>query len=205
VVKLEFLLAIIVGLTVFLTDFVFGWLTFLSGPIPVIFIMAIIIGLVAGTHPGAVFATLITWIGGILIGILIAPIVFADIMNPDQTLLGLFLFVFIYPLRGFYTLSYEGNIVEVLVVGLVYLIMMLIVTPVLYLISFAFAPIGVVIGKFIRRRVGGRLAKPSPPVAQETPVIQSTPVVEEPTGFEEPEVVEESTEDEEEFSDDAEN
>jgi len=205
VVKLEFFLAIIVGLTVFLTDFVFGWLTFLSGPIPVIFIMAIIIGLVAGTHPGAVFATLITWIGGILIGILIAPIVFADIMNPDQTLLGLFLFVFIYPLRGFYTLSYEGNIVEVLVVGLVYLIMMLIVTPVLYLISFAFAPIGVVIGKFIRRRVGGRLAKPSPPVAQETPVIQSTPVVEEPTGFEEPEVVEESTEDEEEFSDDAEN
>ncbi|MHA1289491.1 MAG: hypothetical protein ACTSPB_19045 [Candidatus Thorarchaeota archaeon] len=204
-VKLEFFLAIIVGLTVFLTDFVFGWLTFLSGPIPVIFIMAIIIGLVAGTHPGAVFATLITWIGGILIGILIAPIVFADIMNPDQTLLGLFLFVFIYPLRGFYTLSYEGNIVEVLVVGLVYLIMMLIVTPVLYLISFAFAPIGVVIGKFIRRRVGGRLAKPSPPVAQETPVIQSTPVVEEPTGFEEPEVVEESTEDEEEFSDDAEN
>jgi len=198
VVKLEFLLAIIVGLAVFLTDFIFGWLTFLSGPIPVIFIIAIIIGLVAGTHPGAVFATLITWIGGILIGVLIAPIVFVDVINPDQTLLGLFLFVFVYPLRGFYTLSYEGNIVEVLVMGIVYLILMLIVTPVLYLISFAFAPIGVVIGKFIRRRVGGRSVDPSP-VVQETSVIQSTPVVEEPVE------VEESIEAEEEFSDSAEN
>ena len=71
----------------------------------------------------------------------------------------------------------------------------------MYLISFAFAPIGVVISKFIRKRVGGRPAKPSPPVTQETPVIQSTPV-EEPTGFEEPE---ESREVEEEFSDNAEN
>jgi len=198
VVKLEFLLAIIVGLAVFLTDFIFGWLTFLSGPIPVIFIIAIIIGLVAGTHPGAVFFFFFTWIGGILIGVLIAPIVFVDVINPDQTLLGLVLFVFVYPLRGFYTLSYEGNIVEVLVMGIVYLILMLIVTPVLYLISFAFAPIGVVIGKFIRRRVGGRSVDPSP-VVQETPVIQSTPVVEEPVE------VEESIEAEEEFSDSAEN
>ena len=197
-VKLEFLLAIIVGLVIFLTDLIFGWLTFLSGPIPVIFIIAIIIGFVAGTHAGAVGATMITWIGGILIGVLIAPIVFVDTLNPDQTLLGLFLFVFIYSVRGFYTFTYEGNIIEVLVVGLIYFIVMLIVTPVLYLISFAFVPIGVVIGKFIRRRVGGRPEKQIP-VVQETPVIQSTPVVEEPVA------VEESIEAEEEFSDNSEN
>ena len=197
-VKLEFLLSIIIGLAIFLTDLICGWLTFLSGPIPVIFIIALIIGLVAGTHGGAVGATMITWIGGILIGVLIAPIVFVDILNPDQTLLGLFIFVFLYSVRGFYTLTYEGNIVEVLVVGLVYLIVMLIVTPVLYLFSFAFAPIGVVIGKFIRGIVGKRPVKQSP-VVQETPVIQSTPVVEEPVE------VEETIEPEEEFSDNAEN
>ncbi|TFH04645.1 MAG: hypothetical protein E4H14_14310 [Candidatus Thorarchaeota archaeon] len=84
-----------------------------------------------------------------------------------------------------------------LVVGLVYLIVMLIITPVLYLFSFAFAPIGVVIGKFIRGIVGGRSVKQSP-VVQETPVIQSTPVVEQP------EEVEESIETEEEFSDNSE-
>jgi len=198
VVKREFLLAIIIGLAIFLTDFIFGWLTFLSGPIPVIFIIAIIIGLVAGTHGGAVGATMITWIGGILIGVLIAPIVFVDTLNPDQTFLGLFLFVFLYSVRGFYSFTYEGNIVEVLVVGLIYFLVMLIITPILYLISFAFAPIGVVIGKFIRKRVGGRSVDPSPAV-QEPHVIQSTPVVEEPVE------VEESTEVEEEFTDSSEN
>ena len=197
-VKLEFLLSIVVGLTIFLTDLIFGWLTFLSGPIPVIFIIAIIIGIIAGTHGGAVGATMITWIGGIVIGILIAPIVFAGTLNPNQTLLGLFLFVFIYSVRGFYSFTYEGNIIEVLVVGLIYFLVMLIITPILYLISFAFAPIGVVIGKFIRKRVGGRSVDPSPAV-QETPVIQSTPV------FEEHVDVEESTEAEETFSDNSEN
>lgn len=194
--KLEFLLSIIVGLSLFLTDLIFGWLTFLSGPIPVIFIIAIIIGLIAGAHGSAVGATMITWVGGIFIGVLIAPIVFVDILNPDQSLLGLFIFVFLYSVRGFYTLTYEGNIIEVLVVGLLYIVVMLIITPVLYLFSFAFVPIGVVIGKFIRKRVSGRSEKPKH-MAQETPMIQSTPVEEEPVD------IEESLETEKEFSDNA--
>lgn len=197
-VKLEFLLAIIVGLAIFLTDFIFGWLTFLCGSIPVIFVIAIIIGLVAGNHASAIFATLITWIGGIGIAVLITPLVFADTMNPEQTFIGLFLFVFIYSVRGVYDFTFEGTIIEGIVVGLGMLIVVLVVTPVLYLFSFAFAPIGVVIGKFIRRRVGGRSVDPSPAV-QEPHVIQSTPVVEEPVE------VEDSTEVEEEFTDSSEN
>ena len=191
-VKLEFLLSIVVGLGLFLTDFIFGWLTFLCGSVPVIFIIALIIGLIAGSHSGGIFATMITWIGGISIGILITPIVFADLMTPETNILGLFLFVFIYSVRGVYDLSFEGNIIEVFVVGIGMLIVVLVLTPVLYLFSFAFAPVGVVIGNFIRKRVGGRSVE-QPPVVQETPVIQSTPV-EEPTGFEEPEEVEDSTE-----------
>lgn len=192
-VKRDFILSIVIGLGFFLSDFIFGWLTFLSGPIPVIFIMAIIIGVVAGTHGDAILSTMITWIGGILIGVLIAPIVFADTLNPDQTFLGLLIFVFLYSVRGFYTLTYEGNIIEVLVVGLFYLIVMLIVTPILYLFSFAFAPIGVVIGKFIRRRVGDRGVEQQPYVP-ETPLIQSTPVEEETPEDQDPFVDEEPTE-----------
>ena len=81
--------------------------------------------------------------------------------------------------KMFIDATYEGDLIEVLVVGLVYLIVMLIVTPVLYLFSFAFAPLGVVIGRFIRGRVGGRTTEQQP-VTQETPVIPSTPVEDEP-------------------------
>lgn len=182
--KRDFLLSIIIGLAIFLTDFAFSWLTFLCGPIPVIFIIAIIIGIVAGSHGEAVIATMITWICGILLGMLLAPIILAEFWNPDQTLLGTFLIVFFYSVRGFFTLTYEGNIIEVIVVGVLYILVMLIVTPILYLVSFAFAPIGVVIGKFIRKRMGGRVPKQKP-VPQQATVIPSTPV-EEPTIKEEP-------------------
>ena len=137
--KRDFLLSIIIGLAIFLTDFAFSWLTFLCGPIPVIFIIAIIIGIVAGSHGEAVIATMITWICGILLGMLLAPIILAEFWNPDQTLLGTFLIVFFYSVRGFFTLTYEGNIIEVIVVGVLYILVMLIVTPILYLVSFAFA------------------------------------------------------------------
>jgi len=152
VVKLGLSLAIIVGISLFLTDLVFGWLTFISGPIPVIFIMAIIIGIVAGTNGGAIQCTMMSWIGGIGIGILIAPIVFADIINPDQTLLGLILFIPMYSLRGMFAWTVEGNVIEIMVVGLVYFLVMLIITPVIYLFSFVFSVIGAVIGKLIRKR-----------------------------------------------------
>ena len=151
-VKLELSLAIIVGISLFLTDLVFGWLTFISGPIPVIFIMAIIIGIVAGTNKDAIISTMVAWIGGIGIGILIAPIVFVDILNPDQTLLGLILFIPMYSLRGMFAWTVEGNIIEIMVLGLVFFLVMLIITPVIYLFSFVFSVIGAVIGKLIRKR-----------------------------------------------------
>jgi hypothetical protein len=174
VVNRALIISVVVGIILFLSDLAFGWLTLLSGPIPVIFIMAIIIGAIAGTYGEALVSTMVTWIVGILIGILIAPIIFADFLNPDQTYLGLFIFVFIYSLRGTYTWTFEGNIVEIIVVGLVYLLVMLIVTPVIYLFSFAFSAIGVVIGKFIRSRTSGSPVEPMP-VMQSTPVVDDSP------------------------------
>jgi hypothetical protein len=156
----------------------FGWLTLIAGPVPVIFIIALVIGIIAGSHGEALFSTMITWIGGITIAVLGASVIFAGIMDSDQSLLAWFIFVFLYSVRGFYTFTYEGNVVEVLVAGLVYFIVMLIITPILYLLSFAFAPLGVVIGKFIRAGISGRSSSPSP-ITSETPLIQSTPVMEE--------------------------
>jgi len=177
VVKIDFVLSIIIGLAIFLTDLAFGWLTYLISPIPVIFIIAIIIGIIAGTHGDAVIATMLTWIGGIVLGMMLAPIIFAEFWNPEQTLLGTFIFVFIYSVRGFYRFESFDTLLELLVVGLLQLLVALIITPVLYLVSFAFAPVGVLIGKFIRTRTSGKRAnrKPEP---QQTPVMTSTPVEE---------------------------
>jgi len=150
VVSRDLVLAVIIGIIIFESDLVFGWLTMISGPIPVIFIMAIIIGIIAGKIGIALLSTLLTWVFGILLAVLIAPIVFVDYLASDSSYITLFLFVVIYSLRGMYSFTYEGNLVEVIVVGLLYLIMMIIITPIIYLFSFVFAVAGGVIGRVLR-------------------------------------------------------
>jgi hypothetical protein len=168
VAKIELLLAVIVGIILFETDLVFGWLTMISGPVPVIFIMAIIIGIIAGKIGDALLSTLLSWIFGILIGVLLAPIVFADYFTTEPSYFTIFLFVFIYSIRGMYTFTFEGNLVEVIVVGLLYLIVMIIITPIIYLFSFVFAVAGGVIGRVLR----DSLMKRGAPVAQ--PAVSSS-------------------------------
>jgi hypothetical protein len=171
VVSRDLVLAIIIGIIIFESDLVFGWLTLVSGPIPVIFIMAVIIGIIAGKIGNALLSTLLTWVFGILIAVLMAPIVFADYFTSEPSYITLFLFVFIYSIRGMYSFTYEGNLVEVIVVGLLYLIMMLIITPLIYLFSFIFAVAGGVIGRVLR----DSLMKKGAPMEQ-----QSTPATTEP-------------------------
>jgi len=139
VVSRDLVLAVIIGIIIFETDLVFGWLTMICGPVPVIFVMAIIIGIIAGKIGVALLSTLLTWVFGILIGVLMAPIVFVDFLDPDSSYLTLFLFVFIYSIRGMYSFTVEGNLVEVIVTGLLYILVMIIVTPIIYLFSFVFA------------------------------------------------------------------
>jgi hypothetical protein len=166
--RIELLLAVIIGTILFETDLVFGWLTMISGPVPVIFIMAIIIGIIAGKIGDALLSTLLSWIFGILIGVLLAPIVFADYFTSEPSYFTIFLFVFIYSIRGMYTFTFEGNLVEVIVVGLLYLIVMIIVTPIIYLFSFVFSVAGGVIGRVLR----DSLMKRGAPVAQ--PAVSSS-------------------------------
>jgi hypothetical protein len=149
--KIEPILAIIVGLALFLSDLAFGWLTMISGPIPVIFIMAIVIGIIAGGIGKALLCTFVSWVFGLLIGALIAPIILADILSPGKDFLTLFIIVFLYSLRGMYSFTIEGNIVEVIVTGVLYILLMLIITPIIYLVSFVFSAIGGYIGIVIRR------------------------------------------------------
>jgi len=164
-VKWEFILATVVGVILFVSDLVFGWLTMISGPIPVIFIMAIIIGIIAGGIGLALLSTLASWVIGILIGALIGPFVIVDLLGTEQTFFGLFVFVFIYSIRGMFSFTYEGNIVEVLLLGLLYLIVMLVITPIIYALSFVLAALGGILGKLLRKSMEneGEMAQPAAP------------------------------------------
>ncbi len=163
--KWELILATIVGVILFVSDLVFGWLTMFLGPIPVIFIVAIIIGVIAGGIGLALLSTLASWAIGIVIGALIAPVAFDDFFTSEPTFFSLLFFVFIYSIRGMYNFTYEGDIVEVLIVGLLYLVVMIVITPIIYLLSFVLAALGGILGKLLRKSLNkeGETAQPATP------------------------------------------
>ena len=171
-VKRELILAIVVGVIIFLTDLAFGWLSFLTGPFPVLFIMATIIGIIAGNVGDAVKATFLTWVIGILLGCLLAPIIFAEFWSDEIFLPLLPLIVMMWSTRGmFIDFQFQGTWVEAMAVAAGMLILWLILTPALYLLSFISAAIGGFIGKMIHERLGLTQTESSPhPV--ETPSYQ---------------------------------
>ncbi len=154
-VKRELILAIVVGVIIFLTDLAFGWLSFLTGPFPVLFIMATIIGIIAGKVGDALKATFLTWIIGILLGCLLAPIIFAEFWTDEIFLPLLPLIVMMWSTRGMLIdFQVEGTWVEAMAVAAGMLILWLILTPALYLLSFIPAAIGGFIGKMVHERLG---------------------------------------------------
>ena len=146
----ELLLAVIVGIVLFISDFTIGWLTALSARIPVIFIMAVIIGIIAGKHTDGLFATGLTWIISIPLGMLITPLAYPQYVSQNTTLFGLFLFVPIWTLRGTFNFQLEGNVIEVFVAGLVLLVVLIIVAPAIYVASLLFGLLGGSIGQVLR-------------------------------------------------------
>ena len=171
-VKRELLIAILVGVIIFITDLAFGWLSFLTGPFPVLFVMATIIGIVAGTVGDAVKATFLTWVFGILLGCLLAPIIFAEFWSDEVFLPLLPLIVMMWSTRGmFIEFQFEGTWVEAMAVAAGMLILWLVLTPMLYLMSFAVAAIGGFIGKRVHERFGFTQTESYPP-SVETPSFQ---------------------------------
>jgi len=171
-VKREFLIATLVGVLIYITDLTFGWLTFLTGPFPVIFVMAIIIGLIAGTVGDALKATFLTWLLGILLGCLLAPIIFAEFWSEEGFLPMLPIIVAMWSVRGmFIDWQFEGTWFEAIAVTAVMAIVWLVITPILYLMSFLVAAICGFIGRRVHERIRLTKAESSPP-SFETPGIQ---------------------------------
>ncbi|MFW9794924.1 MAG: hypothetical protein ACFFEE_11505, partial [Candidatus Thorarchaeota archaeon] len=109
-VKREFVIAFLVGVVFYLTDLIFGWYTFLLGPFPVIFTIAIVIGIISGTVGDALKATFLTWLIGILLGCILAPILLADLWSDEVFFPMLPLIISMWSVRGlFINLQFEGT------------------------------------------------------------------------------------------------
>ncbi len=154
------LIATAVGIALFVLDLTFGWLTFIISPFPVLFIIALIIGIIAGDIGDAARATLIAWFFGILIGCLLAPLIFLGLFWTDESpitseeLLLLPLFVIMWSTRGsFINMQIEGSLITIITAAAVWIIIWAIVTPVIYLLSFAMAAIGGFIGKRVHKKL----------------------------------------------------
>ncbi|MGY5880577.1 MAG: hypothetical protein RTV31_10010 [Candidatus Thorarchaeota archaeon] len=158
------LTAILVGVILFITDLVFGWITFLTGPFPMIFVITIVVGIIAGQVGDAVWATFLTWILGILLGCLLAPIIFAEFWTDDGFLPLLPLMIMMWSTRGIVVdYQFEGSIFEAIAVAAGLTIIWLVLTPGLYLFSFAVAAISGFIGKKIHERLGITQTEMVPP------------------------------------------
>jgi hypothetical protein len=160
--RMKLLVATLVGLVLFLSDLSLGWLSFVSGPIPVLFTMAIIIGLVAGKMGDALLATLLTWILGIVLGSLLAPILLPGLWDDDVWVPMLPLIIMMWSVRSsFISFEFEGTWVEAIAVAVGVFLVWLILTPILYGLSFLLAVVGGFIGSKLHERLG--LIEPSPP------------------------------------------
>jgi hypothetical protein len=152
----EPILVILIGVTLFVTDFVFGWMTFIFGRFPVVWAIALIVGILGGGVMKGIQRTVIVLIIGVALGSLFVPFIFAEESSEDVTLFGILLVAAIWPFRGTFAFEYEGNIIEELLVGFGMLVLMLVGTPLFYLISLGVAGIGGLIGRYVFARLKWR-------------------------------------------------
>ncbi|MFX1367659.1 MAG: hypothetical protein ACFFAY_03570 [Promethearchaeota archaeon] len=152
----EVLFAVLIGIILFVTDFVFGWMTTIFGRFPIVWVIAIIVGILSGSIAKGVQNSFFTLLFGWLISIPLTPIVLAEFFTEDATIAGILLVAAIWPLRGTFYFEYQGNWIEGLAFALGMLLVILVGTPVIYLIALAVAAIGGLIGRVLLARLEWR-------------------------------------------------
>jgi hypothetical protein len=152
----EVLFAVLIGIILFITDFAFGWMTFIFGRFPIVWVIAIIVGILSGGIKKGVVNSFFALLFGWLISIPLTPIVLAEFFTEDATIIGILLVAAIWPMRGTFYFEYQGNWIEGLAVAVGMLIVMLVGTPVIYLMALGAAAIGGLIGRVILARLDWR-------------------------------------------------
>jgi hypothetical protein len=72
-------ITIVVGILLFIFNYAFSWLRLLLGPVPMVLIVAIIIGLMAQNVEDALWMTMAIWIVGTIVGAFMLPFVWSEL------------------------------------------------------------------------------------------------------------------------------
>ena len=138
-------LPIAVGTTIFITDYIFGWLSFILGPFPMLFVLSIIIGILTRKIDDAIVVTVISFVIGIGVCALVTPFILGVVLNSPEDILSLLFITGVYATRG--PLLFTTGL-SVLNEGF---LLYFLVAPLQYFLAPGFCAFGVVIGERLRK------------------------------------------------------
>jgi hypothetical protein len=144
----EVLVASIVGIAMFITDLKFSWLSMYLGTIPGLFVIAFVVGVMATDIGGGLLSAFVALVGGVVVSVAFFQYLYPELWSPETTLLGILLFVPMYSLRNMFP-DEEMSLAEALTM----LVILLVITPVMYVISIGIGAIGGLAGRLLRERI----------------------------------------------------
>lgn len=146
----KMLLAIIIGVVLFITDMRFGWISVYTGGIWMIFLLLFIVGILAGDISGGFIAGLLTELIGVGLLALIP-----SILAPEAIITSTDLFARMWAIMAL-SLSYSARFPSAPVPwieGLVIVILLIVLAPLVYAMALFFGLLGGVFGRIIHPRI----------------------------------------------------
>ena len=167
------LFAIIIGLILFLTDMLFGWMSFVLGGVWTLFIIVLIVGILAGDISGGFVAAFLTELIGVVILAIIPEIFFPFVSIGEPNFLGRMWIVMSLSLS--YHMRFPDEPIP-WIEGIVIIALLVLLSPLVYAMSLLFALIGGLIGRLIHPRVFKPKEAPvRVPAQQPQPSVQPPP------------------------------
>ncbi|MFW9767347.1 MAG: hypothetical protein ACFFF9_08220 [Candidatus Thorarchaeota archaeon] len=144
------LIAIIVGIILWMSDILYGWMSVNISGIWTIFIVMFIVGIISGDISGGFVAAFLTELLSILLLVL-----FPQILVPGATITASDLFGMMWLVMGLslsYSLRFPDEPVP-WIEGLVIIALLIILAPFVYAMALFFGLLGGIFGRFIHPRV----------------------------------------------------
>ncbi|MGY5880575.1 MAG: hypothetical protein RTV31_10000 [Candidatus Thorarchaeota archaeon] len=162
----KLIVPIVVGVILFVTDFTFGWLSLITGPVPMLFVIAIIIGILSPDIENTVWATIIAWITSVLVSSLVAITVLGYVPSSNVPVFGAMMYVIVHSPHVSIEILYGADLNHAPFVHWM-------LAPMFYVFSFGFSALGGLLGKYLRKGIQKK-SEVQIAVVEETPIAQET-------------------------------